>query len=290
MEPIAQYKSLAAMLLSQADRYGNRILYRFAQGGRWHSLTWTEALTHVREIALGLVSVGINPGDRVAIFANNRLEWLLVDWANICIGALTVPVYAASAPTQASHVIEHADPVVLFVDSSKRFDGLQLQARAVDQLKAVVAFEGERSISGVGVDMPVLGLDRLREMGRAHAEAHEGMFELLVQGISPEDDLTIIYTSGATGTPKGVLTTHANYLYMIRAVNAAVPSSDADVTLHLLPTAHSLGRLEHFMAVANGWTLAVGALDRNDSKRSPLHSSYSHFLRAENLRERLPSH
>ena len=258
MEPIAQYKSLAAMFLSQAGRYGNRILYRFAQDGRWHSLTWTEALTHVREIALGLVSVGINPGDRVAIFANNRLEWLLVDWANICIGALTVPVYAASALTQASHVIEHADPVVLFVDSPKRFDGLQLQARAVDQLKAVVAFEGERSISGVGVDMPVLGLDRLREMGRAHAEAHEGMFELLVQGISPEDDLTIIYTSGATGTPKGVLTTHANYLYMIRAVNAAVPSSDADVTLHLLPTAHSLGRLEHFMAVANGWTLAVG--------------------------------
>jgi long-chain acyl-CoA synthetase len=257
MEPISKHKSLAAMFLSQAGRYGNKILYRFAQGARWHSLTWTETLTHVREIALGLVSVGIKPGDRVAIFANNRLEWLLVDWANICIGALTVPVYAASAPSQARHVIEHADPVVLFVDSSNRFDGLQLQARAVDQLKAVVAFEGERSGSGVGVDMPVVGLDRLREMGRAHADPHGGIFEQLVQRLSLEDDLTVIYTSGATGTPKGVLTTHANYLYMINAVNAAVPSSDADVTLHLLPTAHSLGRLEHFMAVANGWTLAI---------------------------------
>ena len=245
------------MFLSQAYRYENKVLYRFVQGGRWHSLTWNETLTHVREIALGLVSLGIKPGDRVAIFANNRVEWLLADWANICIGALTVPVYAASTATQARHVIEHADPILLFVDSSNRLAGLQLRPRPSDQLMSVVVIEGERSSSGVGIEVPVLTLDRLREIGRAHAERREDVFELLVQGIGPEDDLTIIYTSGTTGTPKGVLTTHAHYLYMIGAVDAAVPSTDADVTLHLLPTAHSLGRLEHFMAVAKGWTLAI---------------------------------
>ncbi|HXV78367.1 MAG TPA: long-chain fatty acid--CoA ligase [Candidatus Binatia bacterium] len=200
----------------------------------------------------------MNCGDRVAIFANNRLEWLLADWANICIGALTVPVYAASTATQARHIIEHADPVLLFIDSSKRLGGLQLRARASDQLRSVIVIEGERNSSGVGIEMPVLTLDRLREIGRAYAEQHEGIFERRVQGLTPEDDLTIIYTSGTTGTPKGVLTTHAHYLYMISAVNAAVPSTDADATLHVLPTAHSLGRLEHFMAVAKGWTLAIG--------------------------------
>jgi long-chain acyl-CoA synthetase len=94
-------------------------------------------------------------------------------------------------------------------------------------------------------------------MGRSYAERHAGDFELLVQSLQPQDDLTIIYTSGTTGAPKGVLTTHAHYLFMIRAVDDAVPSTEEDVTLHFLPTAHSLGRLEHFMAVAKGWTVGI---------------------------------
>jgi long-chain acyl-CoA synthetase len=85
--------------------------------------------------------------------------------------------------------------------------------------------------------------------------SHEETFELLVGSLRPEYDLTIIYTSGTTGEPKGVITSHAHYLFMISAVDSAVPSTDQDVTLHFLPVAHSLGRLEHFMAVAKGWTL-----------------------------------
>jgi long-chain acyl-CoA synthetase len=257
MNQVFPYNSLAAMFLAQAQRYGGKVLYRFSRDGQWRSLTWKEALVQVREIALGLVSLGIDRGDRVAIFASNRVEWLLADWANICIGALTVPIYAASTTTQARHIIEHADPAFLFVDSPQRLAGLELHASPADQLKSVIVIEGERSRSGVGIAMPVLTLDRLREIGRAYAVQHEGIFENLAQSVHCEDDLTIIYTSGTTGTPKGVRSTHANYLYMIGAVDAAVPSSDADVTLHFLPTAHSLGRLEHFMAVAKGWTLAI---------------------------------
>ncbi len=251
------YSSLAAMFIAQAGRYGQKVLYRFSRDGQWRSLTWNEALSQVREIALGLVSLGIERGDRVAIFASNRVEWLLADWANICIGALTVPIYAASTTTQARHIIEHADPTVLFVDSPQRLAGLDLHSSPADQLKSVIVIEGDRSSSGVGIEKPVLTLDRLREIGRGYTERHEDIFENLAQSIRCEDDLTIIYTSGTTGTPKGVLTTHANYLFMIGAVDAAVPSTDADVTLHFLPTAHSLGRLEHFMAVAKGWTLTV---------------------------------
>ena len=91
-------QSLAAMFLSQADRYREKVLYRFVQKGRWCALTWSEALAQIREIALGLTSLGIQRGDRVAILSSNRVEWLLVDWASICIGALTVPIYASSSP------------------------------------------------------------------------------------------------------------------------------------------------------------------------------------------------
>ncbi|HYA29790.1 MAG TPA: long-chain fatty acid--CoA ligase, partial [Acidobacteriota bacterium] len=188
---------------------------------------------------------------------NNRVEWLLADWANICIGALTVPVYGASSAAQAAHIIVHADPTVLIVDSQKRLDRLEFLRIPLGQLKAIVVMNDEAIMEPKKLHANLLTLEGLRQEGHSYEERHPGVFELLVRSLRPEDDLTIIYTSGTTGAPKGVLTTHAQYLFMIQAVDAAVPSTDRDVTLHFLPTAHSLGRLEHFMAVAKGWTLAI---------------------------------
>ena len=252
-----QYQSLAAMFLSQADRYGNKVLYRFVQEGHWRSLNWSAARAHIREIGLGLTSVGVGRGDRVVIFSSNRVEWHLVDWANICIGALTVPIYASSTTSQALHIIGHSEPVVLFLDSLMRLKKLKPSEAFLKQFKAIVVFETGASTDPRERQRGVLTLDELREMGRSHERHHEGAFESLVQSLCPEDDLTIIYTSGTTGTPKAVLTTHAHYLFMVRAVDSAVPSTDQDISLHFLPTSHSLGRLEHFMAAAKGWTLGI---------------------------------
>jgi long-chain acyl-CoA synthetase len=251
------YQSLAALFMAQATRYGERALYRFWQSGEWLSLSWNQALTQVREIALGLVSLGVCRGDRAALLSNNRLEWLLIDWANICTGVLTVPIYASGTPAQAVHIVGHADPTVLFIDSLPRFDKLDFARTPLSQLKYIVAIDTRVADAGRKLAAEVVSLAQLREAGRAYQEKHPGAFDLLVQSLRPSDDLTIIYTSGTTGTPKGVLTTQRNYLFMIRAVDRAVPSTDGDVTLHFLPTAHSLGRLEHFMAVAQGWTLAL---------------------------------
>ncbi|HUF40450.1 MAG TPA: long-chain fatty acid--CoA ligase [Verrucomicrobiae bacterium] len=251
------YKSLGAMFLAQAERHRGKVLYRHFSAGHWRSLTWGEALGRIREIALGLVSLGISRGDRIAILSANRLEWLLADWANISIGALTVPIFASSSPAQANHIIGHAGPALLIVDSMKRFEKLDLSRASLNELKAIVAFDGDREAAGVDLPAKVIGMDDLAAIGRKYADRHGGVFELLVESLRPEDDLTIIYTSGTTGTPKGAVTTHGHYLFMIQAVDAAVPSTDGDVTLHFLPTAHALGRLEHFMAAAKGWTLAI---------------------------------
>ncbi|MGH7810091.1 MAG: AMP-dependent synthetase/ligase, partial [Candidatus Binatia bacterium] len=251
------FSSLAAMFAAQAARYGDKVLYRYFQGGAWRALTWKEAFAQIREIVLGLVSLGLARGDRVAIFSNNRLEWLLADWANISIGALTVPIYASSTTSQAAHIIGHADPAVLLVDSSKRLDRLDFSRTPLSQLKTIVVFDHETVTGQRRLQAGVVNFEGLKQLGRDYGERHPGAFEILVQSLRPEDDLTIIYTSGTTGTPKGVLTTHAHYLFMIQAVDAAVPSTDRDVTLHFLPTAHSLGRLEHFMAMAKGWTLGI---------------------------------
>ena len=252
-----EYQSLAAIFLTHARQYGNKVLYRYAERGRWQSLTWAESLARVREIALGLVSLGVRRGDRVAILSNNRVEWYLADWAAICIGALTVPIYASSTLSQALHIIGHCEPVLLFVDSWKRLKQLDAAHSSLNLLKALVVFEPDRETSRRDPEGKIHTLDSLREMGRSRESGDTGVFERVIESLRPQDDLTIIYTSGTTGTPKGVLTTHGHYLFMIRAVDAAISSTDRDVTLHFLPPAHSLGRLEHFMAVAKGWTLGI---------------------------------
>ncbi len=245
------------MFLAHARRYGNKVLYRYAEGGRWQSLTWAESLTRMREIALGLASLGVKRGDRVAILSSNRPEWYLTDWAAICIGALTVPIYASSTLSQALHIIGHCEPVLLFVDSWKRLARLDASHAALKRLKALIVFESDGEISHSDWEGKVCTLDSLRESGRSYDSDDPDVFERVIASLGPDDDLTIIYTSGTTGTPKGVLTTHGHYLFMIRAIDAAISSTDRDVTLHFLPPAHSLGRLEHFMAVAKGWTLGI---------------------------------
>jgi long-chain acyl-CoA synthetase len=256
-KPACSPRSLAAMFCAQAKYYQDRVLYRYWQEGQWRSLSWNEALCQVRQIALGWISLGISRGDRIVLLSGNRLEWHLIDWANLCIGALTVPLYSSSSAAQAMHIIGHADPAALVIESVERIETLDFSRAILNQLKAIVAVDLKRTASIEALPAKVLSLEVVKDLGRVYDERHPGVFEMLVDSIRPEDDLTIIYTSGTTGVPKGVVTTHAHYLFMIQAVDAAVPSTDQDVTLHFLPTAHSLGRLEHFMAVAKGWTLGI---------------------------------
>ncbi|HEY1267250.1 MAG TPA: AMP-binding protein, partial [Candidatus Binatia bacterium] len=200
-----KHKSLAEMFLAQAERYGDRPLYRFHSGGKWRTMSWREARARVRALALGLAARGVGKGDRVALFLPNRVEWCLVDWANICLGALTVPVYASSTPAQAGNILAHCGAAVLFVDSTEKIKRL---GEAISGVRLVVTLDGE-----VGADASAPPIVHLAELERAGLEQGvSNAFEKTASALGPDDDLTIIYTSGTTGEPKGVLTTHRHYL------------------------------------------------------------------------------
>ncbi|MBI4523431.1 MAG: long-chain fatty acid--CoA ligase [Deltaproteobacteria bacterium] len=243
------------MFLVQAKRYGDRVLYRFFREGEWRSYTWQEALLLVREVGTGLLSLGVTRGDRLAIFSANRVEWSLADWANICIGGLSVPIYSSSTAGQVSHILEHSGSVILFVDSADRLSKVKLHDPALRQVRKIVVMETmEHGLSPSLDSARVIAWDELRELGKAAGEKAQENFFRSAASLKAEDDLTIIYTSGTTGEPKGVLTTHGHYLFMVEAVNGALHSTDQDVNLQFLPFAHSFGRLEHFMVVARGYT------------------------------------
>ena len=244
------------MFVSQAILFGDRVLYRFYQKGHWQFFTWEEVLSEVRKISLGLISLGVKKGDRVAIYAANRVEWCLIDWASICIGALTVPVYSSSTPNQACRVIELSGSTILFVDQLRRWEKMDPSHPSIRQIKETIVMESQEQpeLSGEERSLRVHSLDRLRVVGEELGQKDGEIFDRRVSSLGPEDDLTIICTSGTTGEPKGVLTTHGHYLFMIEACSPVISSSDDEVTLQFLPLAHSFGRLEHFMAVAKGYS------------------------------------
>lgn len=209
----------------------------------------------VREIGFGLLSLGIKKGDRVAVFSANRVEWSLIDWANICIGALTVPVYASSTSQRFLRIVEDSASTALFVESPERLQKIDLHHPSLQSVNKIISIDPTGSSLPSATDAKqVLSLNELRELGRRYGETHGDSFERAAYSLRPADDLTIIYTSGTTGEPKGVLTTHGHYLFMINAVDSALPSTDQDTNLQFLPLAHSFGRLEHFMVVGKGYT------------------------------------
>ncbi len=250
------YRSLADLFLSQADAQRDRVLYRFWRDGGWRDQTWAEAAEEVESLALGLVAAGVRKGDRVALYAANRVEWCLLDWANICIGALTVPLYPSSTPAQVQYVVQHSEAAVLVVDSQAALERLDLSAPALASVKTAVLLDPKDGPAEPEAAPGMISLERLKAMGREYGGEHPGAFHESAGALAPEDDLTIIYTSGTTGEPKGVLTTHGHYLFTIAASLGAIPVGEKDVALQFLPLAHSFGRLEHFVAVARGYLCA----------------------------------
>ena len=250
------YRSLADLFLSQADARPEQVLYRFWRDGHWHDRTWAEVAADVEGIALGLVAAGVEKGDRVALYAANRMEWCLLDWANICIGALTVPLYASSTAAQVQYIVNHSEAAVLVVDSPAALGKLDLSSPGLSSVKTTVLLDSQDGPSEPGTAAGVVSLERLKAMGGDYGREHPGAFRESVAALEPEDDLTIIYTSGTTGEPKGVLTTHGHYLFTIASSLAAMPVSEDDVGLQFLPLAHSFGRLEHFVAVGRGYVCA----------------------------------
>ncbi len=240
------------MFLAQAERYGDRPLYRFFSGGMWQTMSWREARERVRALALGLAARGVGKGDRVALFFPNRVEWCLADWADICLGALTVPIYASSTAAQAGSIIAHAGATVLFVDGVQRLQRLDASLSGV---RLVVAIEGGTAPAPKDAP-PIVSLDELERAGSERG-ADSDAFQKTAAALGPDDDLTIIYTSGTTGEPKGVLTTHRHYLFMVEAAAAALSCDDNDVDMLFLPLAHSLGRVEHFFVVSQGLTCGI---------------------------------
>lgn len=247
-------ETLNELFADSVERHRGREFLRYKVGGRWESLSFEEVGRRVRELALGLYELGIRPGDRAAIWSENRPEWNLADLAVLAIGAIDVPIYANESPSQAEFIVSDSGARVVFTSSTY----LEKARRACGGA-LVICFDGAGD---------VLSLADLADRGRAVFGRDAGLFERLWRAVGPEDVATLIYTSGTTGVPKGVMLTHRNLARnALRSAKWLGFTEPGQIALSYLPLAHIFERSAWYTYMHSGAVVAyaesMDALLRN---------------------------
>ncbi len=225
--------SLAHAFAATVEELGDAPAYADDRGPdrSARTLTWRELRETVLDLAAALVDLGVEPGERVAIMATNRLEHVLADLAAVHAGAVPMSIYNTLAADQVAYVAAHSRPAVVVLeddDHVARWD----RARAEGSAPRTVVVEAAPSFEGATT------WSDLRERGRAARAEHGGEVDRRWRALTHDDTLTVLYTSGTTGNPKGVVITHGNVLVEVESSNRTASLDDRPVGVSYLPFAH----------------------------------------------------
>jgi long-chain acyl-CoA synthetase len=227
----------------QVARIPHRVAMRHrGEGGHWKDVTWAGYGQAVREVALGLASLGVQPGDAVSVLSRNRPEWHIADIGGMCAGAITVPVYVSNSPSQVAYVAGHSESKAVFVENHDQLLKVEKERDELPGLEHAVIFDGESSADGF-----VVAWDELRAIGRGYDAEHPGEYDERWQAREPSDVATIVYTSGTTGPPKGTMLTHSNIVWTADSLLQVFRDDENGRRLSYLPLAHIAERITSHM-------------------------------------------
>lgn len=249
-EFLAREKHLALMIRSRVAKYGDtKIVVRHKPYGEWIAYTWKEFGDLIDTTAKGLLDFGVREGEFVGIFANNRVEWAVADYASFTVRAASVPVYATNSAAELKYIINHAEIRILFVGNQDQYDkALSLLGAECPTLEKIIVFD---KIAVIEKRPEVMYFDDFLEMGRK--ADREAELEERITRLDSEDLSTLIYTSGTTGTPKAVMLTHKGWFAMLFGTGYHIPIVETDVNLAFLPLSHVFERAwSYFILCGNG--------------------------------------
>lgn len=243
--------TLADLFPAAARKHGPKraVLYR-SDSGQWVSKTYTEVGEIVRKLSLGLIELGIEKGDKVAILSNTRPEWTYFDFAALSAGATVVPIYQTNSPEECQYVLENSDAVAVIAEDDEQLEKIRQVRDRCPKLEHVVRM--------TGTSRDAISFADLSERGAAGSEAD---WERRYGSVEPDDICTFIYTSGTTGPPKGCVISHGNYRSMLDMVHEVNVLGDDEVTYLFLPLAHSFALLIQLGTFDLGATLAYWERD-----------------------------
>ena len=246
-------KTIADMLPLAAGKYGDAAALRFKAGEEWLDVSYAELGRTVREVALGLLELGVEPGDKVSILANTRREWTHACFGILTAGGTLVTIYQTNSPEECRYVLAHSDSRAVFVEDGGQLAKVrQVEGDCPDLEHVIVIEPGDADIGDA------LTLDLLRQRGRAREESE---WEARYEAVTPDDICLYIYTSGTTGPPKGCLLSHCNYRAITDAVVGQSVIERGHTTYLFLPLAHAFAILFQFATLELGGTIAYWSRD-----------------------------
>jgi long-chain acyl-CoA synthetase len=241
-------KTIADLLPLAAERYGDQVAVKRKSEGAWHDVSYRDVWRIASEIGLGLLDLGIAPGDRVAILCNTRAEWTYADFGISAAGGVVVPIYPTNAPEECEWVLADSESVAVVCEDASQVAKVLAVRDRIPALRTIVVIDPAGDVADA------IALDAVRERGASHdaAELRERY-----EAIGPDDPFTIIYTSGTTGPPKGCVLTHGNYRSVVTmAERRDSLQQDDDLVYLYLPLAHSFALLIQLVSFDTGAPIA----------------------------------
>ncbi len=227
-------RSLPHLLIENAEKYGsNKVAIREKEFGIWQSVTWHDYLMNVQEFALGLVALGYEPGDKLAILGDNRPEWLYSELGIQALGGASVGIFPDSHTDQAKFIIDHSDAVFLMVEDQEQTDKFLEMEQDCPKIRHLIVddMKGMRYY-----DHPlIISFDTVRQMGQELGEKDPGLLETYLNTVNEETVAVLAYTSGTTGVPKGTMLTHRNLMKMAANYDDIDPAYPTDNHVSFLP-------------------------------------------------------
>jgi long-chain acyl-CoA synthetase len=251
----------------EAAATGSGAALRFEREGTWHELDYEEFGNAVREIGSGLIALGIEPGERVAVLSETRPEWTLADCAALCAGAVVVPVYQTNSPEECRYVLAHSGARLVFCEDESQVAKVEQVRDECPDLEHVIAL--------TGTPAGAMPLGELRERG---SEIGQDALEARVRAARAEDAATIVYTSGTTGPAKGCVLAHRNVMSTVRMYADALEIDRSPFSIFLfLPLAHALARVAQMVVLDRGGTIAYWRRDARLLLEDLAETSPTHF-------------
>ena len=240
-------KTIADLMARAAEQFADRVAVRHKVDDDWRDVTFAEVGQIVREIGLGLIDLGIAPGERVSLLCNTRPEWTYCDFAITSTGAVVVPIYPTNSPEECEWVAGNSESVAVVCEDASQVAKILAVRERLPELRTIVV------IDPAGDTADAIALDEVRERGRGRDAAE---LDARTAAVTPEDPFTFIYTSGTTGPPKGCVLTHGNYRQVVTMLESAGAVEEDEVTYLFLPLAHAYALLIQLVNFDLGTTIA----------------------------------
>ncbi len=226
--------------------------------GQWHSMTWRQVERRVRAVAGGLLSLGLQKGERAAILATSRPEWVIADIGILAAGGATSTIYTSNTAEESAYILEDSGSRVCFVENAVQEAKLREVRGRLGGVARLIQIDGDSA----DPDGWTISLAELERLGEAWNAAHPGGLDAVIAAVGPQDLATLIYTSGTTGKPKGVMLTHDNWLFEAETLADLNILGPDDKQLLFLPLAHSFGKVLEVVSIRLGVNTAVdGVID-----------------------------